>query len=121
MTLPLVFVVDDEPTIAETQALVLRMHGYNAIPFTNPLTALAAAAALKPDLLLSDFQMPEMNGLSFAEEILLLCPNCKVLMISGAVSHASSHPAVSRFEFLEKPVSPPDLLAKIRVTLDPAA
>jgi len=121
MSLALVFVVDDEPAIAETQALVLQMHGYNAIAFTNPLTALSSAADLKPDLLLSDFQMPEMNGLSFAVELQSLCPNCKVLMISGAVSHALHHPARDRFEFLEKPISPPDLLAKIRVTLDSAA
>jgi DNA-binding response OmpR family regulator len=120
MSRPIIFVVDDEPRIAETQVLVLQQNAYDAIAFTNPLAALAAAVDLKPDLLLSDFQMPEMNGLSLATELLQQCPECKVLMISGAISHAKSHPARGKFEFLEKPVSPIDLLARIRAVLDPA-
>ena len=116
MSAALIFVVDDEPIIAETHALVLRQHGYNVIAFTNPLAALAAAA-LKPDLLLSDFLMPQMDGLSLAVEFLQQCPRCKVLMITGAISHASNHPAMGRFEFLEKPLPPPDLLAKIKAML----
>jgi DNA-binding response OmpR family regulator len=120
MSRPIIFVVDDEPRIAETQVLVLQQDAYDAIAFTNPLAALAAAVDLKPDLLLSDFQMPEMNGLSLATELLQQCPTCKVLMISGAISHAKSHPALGKFEFLEKPVSPVDLLARIRAVLDPA-
>jgi DNA-binding NtrC family response regulator len=119
-SLPVIFVVDDEPMIAETQAIILRLHAYDAIAFTNPLSALSAALNRTPDLLLSDFQMPEMNGLSLATELLLRCPKCKVLMISGAISHARNHPAVGMFEFLQKPVSPLDLLAKIRATLDSA-
>ena len=90
--------------IAETHALVLRQHGYNAIAFTNPLCALSSAD-LKPNLLLSDFLMPEMDGLSLAEKLLAQCPTCKVLLISGAISHAENHPARDKFEFLEKPCS----------------
>jgi DNA-binding NtrC family response regulator len=120
MPFALVFVVDDEPAIAETHALVLRQHGYDAIAFTNPLSALAAAD-LKPDLLLSDFLMPQMDGLSLAEKFLVQCPTCKVLLISGAISHAKNHPARGKFEFLEKPCPPPDLLEKIKITLESAA
>jgi DNA-binding NtrC family response regulator len=113
----LIFVVDDEPAIAEVHTLVLQRNGYNAIAFTNPLTALCASD-LKPDLLLSDFYMPQMDGLSLATELQMRCPTCKVLMISGAIRQAMNHPAMGRFEFLEKPVPARDLLARIKATLE---
>jgi DNA-binding response OmpR family regulator len=117
MSSALIFVVDDEPVIVETLAVVLQRHGYSAIAFTNPLAALSAAH-LKPDLLLCDFRMPEMDGLTLAVEFQKQCPTCKVLMFSGAISQARNHPAVARFAFLEKPLSPPELLARISATLN---
>ena len=118
MSQPLVFVVDDQSVIAETLAHLLRLNAYTAIAFTNPLSALSAAGDLKPDLLLSDFQMPEMNGIDLANQLLLKCPGCKVLMISGAIVQAEQHPLAGRFELLEKPLPAPYLLAKIKTTLN---
>jgi len=113
-----IFVVDDEGLIAETLALILRQREYTAVAFSKPREALAAAANLKPDLLLSDYLMPDMNGLTLATEILQQYPECKVLMVSGAIGHAANHPARERFEFLEKPVPPQDLLKKVKALLD---
>jgi DNA-binding NtrC family response regulator len=112
-----IFVVDDEAFIAETLAIILRQRAYTAVAFTKPREALAAAANLKPDLLLSDYLMPEMNGLNLATELLEQYPECKVLMVSGAVGHAANHPARGRFEFLEKPVPPKQLLEKVKELL----
>ena len=117
MPLTLVFVVDDEPRITETLVQILRMRDYEAVGFTDPLLALAATADAKPALLLSDYMMPEMNGLSLAEQVVEQCPDCKVLMITGTISHAQNHPAAGRFEILQKPVSPLDLLEKIAAKL----
>jgi CheY-like chemotaxis protein len=117
MSSAVIFVVDDEPVIVETLVLVLQRHGYKAHAFTNPLLALSAAH-LKPDLLLCDFRMPEMDGLSLAVEFQRQCPASKVLMVSGSIEQAKSHPAVARFEFLQKPLSPLDLLDRIKATLD---
>jgi DNA-binding NtrC family response regulator len=114
----IIFVVDDEALIAETLALILRKRDYTAIPFSKPQDALAAATEMKPDLLVSDYLMPGMNGLTLADELLQQCPECKVLMVSGAISHAADHPARDRFEFLEKPVALDYLLERVRATLD---
>ena len=62
--------------------------------------------------------MPQMDGLSLAVELQTQCPTCKVLMVSGAIRYAVNHPAMDRFEFLEKPVPPLDLLARIKATLE---
>jgi DNA-binding NtrC family response regulator len=113
-----IFVVDDEGLIAETLALILRQRAYRAVAFSKPQEALAAAANLKPDLLLSDYLMPEMNGLTLATELLQQYPECKVLMVSGAIGHAADHPDRGKFEFIEKPIPPNDLLKKIKALLE---
>src|ERR1022692_3125646 len=59
---PLVFVVDDEPIISSTIAMILECKGFDAKSFTNPIKALAAACLQAPDLLISDVVMPELSG-----------------------------------------------------------
>jgi DNA-binding NtrC family response regulator len=114
---PLLFVVDDEPAIASTLEIILREENYTAVGFSDPEAALAAASAVQPDLLLSDFLMPGMDGLTLATELQRRCPNCKVLMFSAASNLASKHPAWHRFEFLDKPLPMPMLLAHLKAAL----
>jgi PleD family two-component response regulator len=49
----LVFVVDDEPVIAQSLAMILEHSGYSARPFTDPLEALANVSIDCPDLLIA--------------------------------------------------------------------
>jgi hypothetical protein len=44
-----------------------------------------------------------------------------VLIVSGALSHARNHPAVDRFELVEKPVPVPELLTRVNAMLDVTA
>jgi DNA-binding NtrC family response regulator len=113
-----VFVVDDEKTIAFTLAAILRVNGFAAESFTNPLEALKAAAHDAPHLLLSDVMMPEMTGIDLAIKVLAICPNCKILLFSGQAATvdflSESRKAGYDFEILQKPVHPQDLLEAIR-------
>ena len=52
-----VFVVDDEPIIAQTLATILNQAGFAAFAFDHPDKALSAAATTPPDLPLSDVAM----------------------------------------------------------------
>jgi CheY-like chemotaxis protein len=107
------FVVDDEAVFAKALSSFLNSHGYSAIPFANSLEALDASVHLSPDLLLSDFNMSEMDGLTLAQNLTERHPDCKVLMMTGAIEESATHPAFSRFEILPKPVPPSVLLAKV--------
>jgi two-component system chemotaxis response regulator CheY len=109
----LVFVVDDEKPLANVLVSILKDCGYDAIAFYNPLEALAASVSLKPDLLLSDFKMPNMDGLTLAVSLTEGRPDCKVLMMTGLPHEPMAHPAYRRFEFLYKPVSFSLLLDKV--------
>jgi DNA-binding NtrC family response regulator len=114
----LIYVVDDEAPLLDAVAAFLKSRGLVVIPFTSPLQALASAISIKPDLLLSDFSMEEMDGLTFAAKLRELHPVCKVLMMSGAIHEADRHPRHNEFEFLQKPLQLRQLLLKINSALE---
>lgn len=117
----LVFVVDDEISIAESAAMILRVHGFDARPFSDPLAALKASQIETPNLLLSDVIMPGLNGFELSTGVVKGCPKCKVLLFSGdpgARERYATTPGEKALDFLVKPVQPLDLLKAIQSKLD---
>jgi DNA-binding response OmpR family regulator len=113
----LVFVVDDELSIASTLTLILKSQGYRAKFFTDPATALEAAASEMPDLLITDAIMPGLSGIELAIQVTMRCPECKVFLLSGQAP-AKDQLALARekgleLEVLHKPVHPSVLLGRI--------
>lgn len=110
--------MDDEPAIAFTLAAILKLNGYGARSFVNPLEALKAITTVRPDLLISDVVMPEMSGVDLAIRFEEECPTCKVLLFSGQAQTADllkdARENGHDFELLAKPVHPDDLLARIK-------
>jgi len=64
-----VLVVDDEIHIVYVAAIKLRNNGYEVVTATNGAEAFELACAEKPDIIVTDFQMPVMTGLEFVEKI----------------------------------------------------
>ncbi|HVX84461.1 MAG TPA: response regulator [Phycisphaerae bacterium] len=64
-----ILVVDDESHLTCVLAYKLRQAGADVFTASNGLEGLAAAAEHLPDLIVSDFQMPEMNGLEFVKAL----------------------------------------------------
>ncbi len=120
--LPLVFIVDDEPIIASTLESILRLKGYDALSFTDPVQAEQAAFAENPDLLISDVVMPRLSGLDLALSVQARCPGCKVLLFSGQASTCSLLELAGKdghhFDLLTKPMHPVDLLKQIAKTME---
>lgn len=59
---PRIVCIDDGATIRETVEYILNQHGYEATALGNPLKALGLVFQLKPDLILCDIAMPELDG-----------------------------------------------------------
>jgi DNA-binding NtrC family response regulator len=116
--LPRVFVVDDEPVIASSLAIILRQSGFDAKSFAEPLEALNAALSEAPDLLISDVVMPVLSGIELAIQMQERCPDCKVLLFSGQAATAglleNARANGHNFELLLKPIHPKDLLREIQ-------
>jgi DNA-binding response OmpR family regulator len=113
-----VFVVDDDRVIASTTTAILRLSGYDARSFVNPLEALEAARIVQPDLVLADVVMPGLSGIDLAVRLKEQCPTCKVLLLSGQAETedllAAAREQGHDFQVLAKPIHPRDLLARIK-------
>jgi CheY-like chemotaxis protein len=115
---PRVLVADDERVIADTLAIILNQAGYNASAVYSGTSAVEQAKAVKPDLVISDVIMPDMNGIDAAIKIRAALPACKILLFSGQAATAdlleNARQRGHEFEILAKPVHPQDLLAKLK-------
>jgi CheY-like chemotaxis protein len=115
---PRVLVVDDERVIADTLAIILNKAGFDASAVYTGNGAVERARADRPDLIISDVIMPDMNGIEAAINIREFLPGCKILLFSGQAATAdlleSARAKGHDFEILAKPVHPQDLLAKLR-------
>ncbi len=111
MTSARVVVVDDERTIADTLVLILQKRGLDAFAFYSPLAALEAVAAIDPTYLVTDIVMPEVDGIALAMKVQRLCPECRVILMSGNAMYAGRELPGLGFPLLHKPVHPEQLLA----------
>jgi CheY-like chemotaxis protein len=115
---PRVLVVDDEHVIADTLAIILGQNGYDASAAYTGEEAVEKARTVKPDLIISDVIMKDMNGIEAAIQIRKLLPACKILLFSGQAATAdlldNARQQGHEFEILAKPVHPADLLAKLK-------
>jgi len=113
-----VLIVDNEPTIADTLALILRQNGFDAWVAYSGEEAVKSALTLGPDVVLSDIIMGEMNGLEAAILISEALPQCKILLFSGQPATAEllkeSRFHGRGFEVMAKPVHPTVILEEIR-------
>lgn len=115
---PCVLVVDDERVIADTLAIILNQNGFHAQAVYTGTAAVDRARASRPDLVISDVIMPDMNGIEAAIQIRAMLPGCKILLFSGQAATADllekARARGHEFEILAKPVHPKDLLSKLR-------
>jgi CheY-like chemotaxis protein len=115
---PKVLVADDERVIADTLAIILNQSGFEATAVYSGEKAVETAKTLRPDMLISDVIMTDLNGIDAAIKIRAMLPSCKILLFSGQAATADlldrAQGQGHQFEILAKPVHPQDLLAKLR-------
>ena len=113
----LIFLVDDDPVLGDITKSILELSGFQIRFFLSPTDALKAVEEedLKPDLLVTDFNMPELNGLQLIARCRAACPVLKSLLLSGtARSDELRREPIKADAFLPKPFLAADLLETIR-------
>lgn len=115
---PKVLIADDEKVIADTLAMILNQGGFEARAVYSSERALELAATFRPDLLISDVLMADLNGVEAAVQMRTVLPDLRVFLLSGQTATAEmiakSHARDLGFEVLVKPVHPMDLINKLR-------
>jgi CheY-like chemotaxis protein len=99
-----VLILDDQPGLAETFSLHLRMNGHSATAFTHPKKALEVLHEY--DVLITDYHMPEMTGLEVARQAHARGWRGSLLLMSGhptAIGEVVEHPLLRMI--LQKPFS----------------
>ncbi len=117
---PIVLIVDDERLVADTLSLIFKRAGLCTLTAYDAEGALELASLVPPDLLVSDVDMPGMNGVTLALTMLKRFPSCRVLLFSGHASLADlaeARAAGHDFPLLPKPVHPAVMLASVRQCL----
>ncbi|HWR17328.1 MAG TPA: sigma-54 dependent transcriptional regulator [Terriglobales bacterium] len=117
---PLIFVVDDEPTMLRYLRTLLEVEGYRVESATNGAEAMERLRQPPvPDLLLLDVLMPVLDGLQTLEQVRALHPQLKVVMLS-CVSDTRKVVQAIRLgaqDYLTKPFQKADLEALIEQCL----
>jgi len=80
--------LDDEPSLVKLAQQTLEGLGYEVSAFTQAAQALAVFRAnpTRFDLVITDFNMPDISGTQVAAELLSLRPDLKVMLTSGSIS-----------------------------------
>lgn len=111
---PRVLIVDDEHIIADTLALILQQHGYDATAVYSGETAVEAARAQEPDIMISDVSMGAMNGIEAATRVSAILPRCRIILHTGQPLNSDrvygAGDSARAFEVFNKPVHPRALL-----------
>jgi signal transduction histidine kinase len=114
-----VLVVDDDVDSREFVTFVMEEHGAVVKAVASPGEALEALALEKPDLLLSDIGMPEMDGFMLIRQIRMMSPEqggqIPAIALSAYASNSDSEKAIAAGfqQHLAKPVEPAELIAVV--------
>jgi two-component system, cell cycle sensor histidine kinase and response regulator CckA len=118
-----ILIVDDEPSVRALAGLILRRRGYTVREAAHGKEALEIIQLGGcVDLVVSDIRMPVMGGIELAKELDALCPDTKVLFVSGyagdsLTTEKTANFATERYSFLSKPFTALELEVRIRQML----
>jgi DNA-binding NtrC family response regulator len=78
-----VLVIEDDDSFRNVLVQMLEKAGYEVLSAENGNQALKHCRDASPDLVLTDIIMPDKEGLETIQELLNLCPNLKIIAMSG--------------------------------------
>lgn len=114
-------VVDDEIHIVQVVAIKLRNNGYDVTTAENGKVGLELAGQIKPDIIITDFQMPIMTGLEMVENLRKQPETAEIPVIMltarGFAIEEEKREDLKISAFLSKPFSPREVLKTIEETL----
>jgi twitching motility two-component system response regulator PilG len=117
LQIPRVVCIDDDVTIGKTVEYILQQHGYEVTAIVNPLKALSLVFQLKPDLILCDITMPEIDGYEICAMLrqstaFRLTPMIMLTGLDGFINRIKAR-MIGANDYLTKPFGESELLMLI--------
>ena len=113
----LVYVVDDNALLGQVTAQIVETAGFRTRTFSNGKEGNAALSSedTKPDLLITDFDLGDIEGFDLIETAKRTIPGIQCLLVSGSVrmEKLKEH-AIKPDHFLAKPFKPDELVALVQ-------
>jgi two-component system alkaline phosphatase synthesis response regulator PhoP len=116
-----ILLVDDEPDILEIVGYNLSAEGYKIITASNGAEAVKKAKKEKPQLIILDVMMPEMDGIEACERIRKV-PELNDVIITFLTARGEDYSQVAGFDagaddYITKPIKPKVLVSKVKALL----
>ena len=111
-----ILVVDDEPKIVKLVRDYLERAGFEVRVATNGKFALSQARSEKPDLIILDLGLPQMDGMDVTRELRKVS-NVPIIMLTGRSEESDKLIGLElgADDYVTKPFSPKELVARVRV------
>lgn len=116
-----ILLVDDEPDILEIVGYNLSSEGYQVLTAENGVKAVKKAKKEKPQLIIMDVMMPEMDGIEACEQIRNI-PELNETIITFLTARGEDYSQVAGFDagaddYITKPIKPKVLVSKVKALL----
>lgn len=111
-----VLIIEDEPDMAFNYEQIIRGNGMNGLICTEPKEVIGLMSRERPDIVLCDLRMPEIDGMELLERIKTEWPELPVIIITGYATIDVAVEAMRKgaSDFLAKPFPPDELLLKVQ-------
>jgi len=114
-----ILLVDDEPNILKALTRILK--DYSTTTATSGPEALLLAHNLKFDLVISDYKMPEMNGITFLEKFMTIQPDAVRIIFTGYADLEAAQSAINTigvYRFINKPCDNMEIINAVEKGLE---
>jgi two-component system alkaline phosphatase synthesis response regulator PhoP len=116
-----ILLVDDEPDILEIVGYNLSQEGYKIVTASNGKEAILMAKRERPQLIIMDVMMPEMDGIEACENIRKI-PELSQIIIAFLTARSEDYSQLAGFEvgaddYITKPIKPKLLVSKVKALL----
>lgn len=112
-----ILVVEDDPLLLKTLGQVLKKDGYQTVLCENGKKAVEQFTDLKPDMLITDLMMPEMDGTQLVQHVRQQLQSAiPILILSASGEEASVLDAfkLGANDYVTKPFNPRELSLRVR-------
>lgn len=114
--------LDDDGSATSSLKILFELEGYKGVQtFNSASQALEYLSQNKPDVVISDFIMPEMNGTEFLAKVKEIYPDLSLILLTGYADKENAIKAINEvgiYKYIEKPWNNNDLIISVKNAIE---